>query len=697
MIALAGCAAILATTRWPVDGWRFSLVDLRYYGRIWSWRGRAVRMTLTDVLYTVGLLACALAAAWRVFRLACRWLALKRYRPPEFQRGRWRRSTVALALMLVVALIGVGAGWPYRLGQRWIATEMAAPPASPLQAMAWRLAAAPSVARPPMSLTQDQESAALLSAVSQGKDSRSRIAALKFVVEKRPVAMLTPILLASVADEPDIKIRATEARLLGMTHQKQSIPTLLLLTKDHDATVRAAAVDALGIWHAPVWPLAPTDRTSPIRLDTDPSITLPAWATISNPSPVDDPPEVRDVLQRLMVRGETTEEREAAARALVNWPTNAHFRYAEWGVFQANTYGRLDADYKQRLQEIPAFAHRIPDLNAELDGRIGVDHMMPVWKPVIHLTTDRPIAVDIEVCLSGGRPWVAYPRFDDFEVVGTQRKQGVSISTAGLGIQGETVSPTMLQDLREGYPGILPRRRTYSWLPPPNRSILMNTTPVIAPPGSAARLVESVGLHWQSVIVSPTRLPWMSPADVGPDPRFEWWKRLRDVHCSWVSSRGESERFLYYDGPITRRAPVHFEMIHGRLKIERRRPPQVDDNGTLLLEDLLVSVTGDGVLMKWAGGFGWKDSIDLKGATVRSPHAAEADFERALQRLGLTSSEAQGLVACWSREFFGTPGRRYLRLISSDDYDELCPLTVNPQPTERVRVGVLWVEFPADK
>src|SRR6185312_3904794 len=63
-------------------------------------------------------------------------------------------------------------------------------------------------------------------------------------------------------------------------------------------------------------------------------------------------------------------------------------------------------------------------------------------------------------------------------------------------------------------------------------------------------------LHWQSVIVCPERASWMHPPDVPADPRFAWWRRLRDVQSSWVSSRGEAERFLYYDGPTRAAVPV---------------------------------------------------------------------------------------------------------------------------------------------
>src|SRR5689334_4287565 len=37
-LAILGLVLICASARWPVEGWRFSLVDLRYYGDVTKWR-----------------------------------------------------------------------------------------------------------------------------------------------------------------------------------------------------------------------------------------------------------------------------------------------------------------------------------------------------------------------------------------------------------------------------------------------------------------------------------------------------------------------------------------------------------------------------------------------------------------------------------------------------------------------------------
>jgi hypothetical protein len=693
VIAFVGCAAILCTTRWPVEGWRFSMVDLRYYARAWEWRWRGVAMTLTDGAYTIGLTVCAVVAAWRMLRLVCRGFAVRRYWPPGFQRGRWGRSTIGMGLMLVIALVGVGAGWPYRLGQRWIATVLNTPPPTPPAAFGWP-GAAPVPRVLPLNLTADVRAVVLRSAVRQGRTARERVAAVKWLVEEQSMAEFQPILLDAEPGERDAEVRALETRLLGMCRKSQSIPTLLSLTKDGDANVRAAAADALGIWHSPIWPLEPSEPTG-IRLDTDPPITFPSHQITRNWG-IDSQIEVRPVLEQMMLQGSTSSEREAAARGLVNWPVaTTHFRYAEWGVFQADPFGRTVSRFPDCLNEIPALAHRIPDLDAELDRRVTFDPSMPVWKPVIHLSADAPLAVDIQVSLARGRPWVAYPMFDDLAVVRRRRIEGDPSPPPSVHPKNMAKDARILNDLREGYPWLQPQRRTYPWVRPTGQSVLIPPGRVI-PPGAGDLVIESAGIHWQSVIVSPKRLPWMTLTDVGTDPQFDWWKRLRAVDCSWVSSRGESERFLYYDGPVGRWAPVRAEISGNRLSIVHQVTSEQDKGGGRQREGFYIAVMANGVAMQWATDTNWAQHIDLATLSVGTSAAAEAEFARALQREGLTRSEADGLVVCWRKAFFLTPGRRYLHLMSAMDYDDLCPLIVRPTPTERVRVGVLWTEFPRE-
>ena len=73
--------------------------------------------------------------------------------------------------------------------------------------------------------------------------------------------------------------------------------------------------------------------------------------------------------------------------------------------------------------------------------------------------------------------------------------------------------------------------------------------------------------------------------------------------------------------------------------------------------------------------------------------AAEKHFLAMLTEYGLTAEEAAGLADVWRKQFWETPGKRLLVVLSAKDYDAMCPLHVRPKPTELVRLGVLLTEL----
>ena len=87
------------------------------------------------------------------------------------------------------------------------------------------------------------------------------------------------------------------------------------------------------------------------------------------------------------------------------------------------------------------------------------------------------------------------------------------------------------------------------------------------------------------------------------------------------------------------------------------------------------------------------NSCDLGDDALREDQVID-EFRRMIQKAGLTAGEADGLIACWSPQFFQTDGTRLLTIMSRGDYDTYCPIEVRPTPTEMVRVGIVLNEFP---
>jgi hypothetical protein len=412
--------------------------------------------------------------------------------------------------------------------------------------------------------------------------------------------------------------------------------------------------------------------------------------------------DLREKFQATMLSSDSTKEREAAARALVGWPPDHYqLRVAEWGLWLENQ-GNLGLS-KAIADEIPPFVHRTGNALSGLDSYFRYPSI--VTKPVVHLTSDVSMSADIEVEIHQGRPWFAYPYPDDF-AIGQEWNDG----DTNLGVRrwrppcGASDPPELfsrddevLTDAREGYPWLTPHHRVHSagWGPG----------------------VYGVGCHWQSLIISPKQLPWMALPQVSDDARFQWWKRLRQVPSDWVSSRGETERFLYYDGPTRSRTPVRVTFDIGRrallfMDLQYRPAPEGSRPEELLAhQSPVISVAVPRALPAREGLYVEVNGTEVAGQRFNAEHdslqplaaelpihgdAVTAEFRKMIIDYGLTEPESDGLIATWSPWLFHAPGKRFILRMSPADYDRQCPMRVRPAPTEVVRLGLVLSEFGPD-
>jgi hypothetical protein len=413
----------------------------------------------------------------------------------------------------------------------------------------------------------------------QLRDRGRRFTGLRILIEQR-FADAPAVLAEAVGRERDPEVRATELLLIGLGRDPRSTGLLTRFLGDADPAARAAAADALGVVHKPAYPipvvanggwpglndphLGQINLTGFLAPSTSASFGIGGGGMLTDhPQPLAD--ATRAALREIMLGGTTAGEREAAARALLPWPPKDYtLRVAEWGVWAADEGGARGLRFAHsQLDTIPPFVHRVGN-PADSFGA-GLSPVTVTWKPVIHLSAGEAMAVDLEVQIRHGRPWFAYPKPDDFSVtvenVPSEWRApyfGGRVPTSGAPEGEEAWSPPQLlwpldpgpstalahlTDRREGYPWLNPSRRT-SW-----QSVTWGRL-------GGHDEVTSIGLRWQGLIVSPQRLDWMEPAAVPVGGQFDWWRRLRDAPCAWVSSRGESERFLYYDGPSLAPTPV---------------------------------------------------------------------------------------------------------------------------------------------
>ncbi len=578
----------------------------------------------------------------------------------------------------------------------------------------------------PESVTEDGWLEVLLAGMREFEHQHERIACLKIMVEKLPVTTCQKHLWKIAEDSDlDVEIRRRAIYLAGMLRIPEWIDPLIKLLDDKEPTIRVAAIDAIGITRDPAYPLFNKGAErfvadEPVRLAGVPPIEIrhlhflslrrgqffnlgndtTSWGNVMRSEqhhPINlERATSANLSKRMlntMLHSSDADERAAAARSLVNWtPRTYLMRVAEWGVW-------IDADgelqiLKSVLEEIPEFVHETQNKIEELSQRINP--ILFVTKPIIHITVDQPLAVDVKAFIHQGQPWFAYPRPADFalRVGGTTRDRPFtdeSLQKARLVLKQVNPDwPVAISNLREGYP----------WLDPPHMRV--------GSTGGFAHFnnnIQSIGLNWQSLIVSPNKLEWMESPQV--EPRYEWWEKLRLVKSAWIGTCDEAERFLYYDGPTILPSPLRISEHPESFTIDYR--DDSDDQrfhnqrdlthptAMLIHVDHRNRVHGRHFARITGQMVPWDETTDVSKYPFHADQVKQ-EFKRLIRRdNGLSDSEADGLISAWQQQFFETPGTRLLVRIRRGDYDRMCPLEVRPEPTEIARVGIVLRELAEQK
>ncbi len=422
-----------------------------------------------------------------------------------------------------------------------------------------------------------------------------------------------------------------------------------------------------------------------------------------------DDSELRRKLIHRMQHAESIAERQAAARAIVNWNADAPgLRLAEWGVW----VGGLDNKFqlvKSVVDEIPDFVFHTPNLVDELK-KTRLNEIRFVTKPILHFTTDAPVAIDLSVDITGGQVWFSYPKPSDFYVdteVSGRDERGLR------SIQLHPFESSLANESESRFDRFMPDdiQPPYSWFKPDTK--FGNTSGGM---GSTGNAIKGIGFSWFNLQIAP-ELPteWQTPVSV--DEKFKWWSELRMVKSSWVNNGQQTERFLYYDGPTVSESPVTVDKTGKKLSVTWRRINYHHDQRQESrfgdpCQALLIQVKdgrfrsiyrlGDEKLVTAhdaARGSVRKSLLDqiefssIESKWMEENETIDALYEILTSRGGLTNAEASGLVEVWKKQFLEINGTRLLARINQADYDVFCPLKVRPTPGELSRVGLVLFEL----
>ena len=498
-------------------------------------------------------------------------------------------------------------------------------------------------------------------------------------------------LFVQIAEDSKHELLTRNAILLASLFRIESdIIRFNKFLEDDSPEVRSAAIDAIGVIHAPSFsmPVGLDNMANSIIFDSDPRINLKylkdhlkppvnpgrswggdqfAWKDASNRILVNP---IKDKIKSLLTNDPSPQVRSAAARAARNWnPENYRLRVAEWGVWINEDENLTLA--QSIIDEIPPFVHRVGnDMASITNGR--TNSIIVVTKPIIHFEVNAPMVVDVSVRIRAGRPWFGFPMPDDFATTGTTGQMGTP-KNLPRDIPKE-LNLVELTQIGEGYP----------WLIPGHTKNYANT-------------LTDVGFRWQTLLALPEKADWMNLEPVSDD-KYAWWNRLRQVPASWISNRQDSERFLYYDGPTEHPSPVSATLNNDQLTVSV--PNEYYFRESLPRTHLFMQVK-DGALSAHRFDHEFQISTrNIKIPVADTPIKGE-NVEKVLLAVliakGLNTKEAQGLIDCWRPQFFETEGQRLLTLFDKVEYETLCPLSVSPTPTELARVGIVLTEFGVPK
>ncbi len=156
-----------------------------------------------------------------------------------------------------------------------------------------------------------------------------------------------------------------------------------------------------------------------------------------------------------------------------------------------------------------------------------------------------------------------------------------------------------------------------------------------------------------------------------------------DEHALHGGTVVQREKFLFYRGVGTFPPPVTVRALGGdKVRV-------VNAAGGKATGLVLVTVRG--------GKIGFRPVGELESGATTEAQLPAADGSRAdlgaflikeLTAAGLYEKEAKAMVKTWDSAWFGEEGTRLLYLVPRAKTDELLPLTVDPKPTELVRVLV---------
>ena len=311
----------------------------------------------------------------------------------------------------------------------------------------------------------------------------------------------------------------------------------------------------------------------------------------------------------------------------------------EWGTFTSfSGADGVPVGFTPNNDDLPYFVYYARDTEGK-GGRLARGGLVSMETPVVYFYADKETKVSVKVDFPKG--WIT----EWFPFAGAAPVRTATSDKAG----GQSIRWDV--KLTPGEPERFPRER-------PNRDGVEN-------PYYHARETAAVPLQ----------------AEVAGTGNRD--NERYDEHALHGGAVVQREKFLFYRGVGTFPPPVTVRALGG----DKVRVMNAAGGKTTGL--VLVTVRG--------GKLGFRPVGELESGATADAQLPTADGTRAdlgaflvreLTAAGLYEKEAKAMVKTWDSAWFGEEGTRLLYLVPRSKTDELLPLTVDPKPTELVRVLV---------
>jgi len=222
----------------------------------------------------------------------------------------------------------------------------------------------------------------------------------------------------------------------------------------------------------------------------------------------------------------------------------------------------------------------------------------------------------------------------------------------------------------------------------PNASRIEPNPRHVLDPEALYRRHGSGSIEWDSVTVSPNRAASFPHEPPGDDAANQYYAARETSAAPLVVKTGvgeQQEKFLFYRGVSTISVPVS-ATVASQGQVQVRNLAQEEIPSVILFER-----RGDRLGYRLGGALPGEMSLDPPELTA-TLESLSRDLQDILTSQGLYPDEARAMIETWRQSWF-EEGSRLFYIVPDGFLNSILPLSINPAPSQTVRVFVGRLEL----